>query len=155
MNWQRKYEGKEGAPKIFYGGCCHYNLWMWYPTIGWISSLKNIHILETSPFHEQSLSVFYNRINLIFLSTMIFFKDLFVVDGIYPNVSFCEDIYHKKLLVKIKFRSWLETSGKDIKFAFDVIKRKFGCLTTLCKFWFLDIFCFVVKDFIIMNKMMV
>jgi Plant transposon protein len=50
VGWQQSFKGKEAGPTIVLEAICDYNLWFWHTSYGYAGAMKDLNILNLSPF---------------------------------------------------------------------------------------------------------
>jgi hypothetical protein len=130
MKYHGQYKGKEDGPTVVVEAGCDYQLWFWHCVFGYVGSMNDINIWDSSMLHKSLSDGSFEANDFTFeIGGKQFNKLWFLVDGIYPELSrFVKTISVPLNKWEALYSIWQEAKRKDSERGFGVVKGKFGFL---------------------------
>ena len=112
-----QYTGKDKIATIVMEAVSDYDLWIWYPSIGYPGSNNDQTIWDKSPLHNALVHNELDELDYDFeVGGEVFHHLYFLTDGIYPAVSRFVKAYLEPIGVdKRRFTKWQESCQKDVE----------------------------------------
>jgi hypothetical protein len=83
-----QYKGKESGPTVVVEAACDYNLWFWHCVFGYVGTMNEINIWDSSMLHQSLHDGMFEINDLLFeIGGQLFDKLWFLTDGLYPELS--------------------------------------------------------------------
>jgi hypothetical protein len=130
IKYHGQYKGKESGPTVVVEAACDYNLWFWHCVFGYVGTMNDINIWDSSMLHQSLHDGTFESNDFVFeIGGQLFDKLWFLTDGIYPELSrFVKTISEPRNRWEALYAIWQEAKRKDVERGFGVIKKKFGFL---------------------------
>ncbi len=157
MQYHGQYKGKEEGPTVVVEAGCDYNLWFWHCVFGYVGTMNDINIWDSSKLHMALHNGSFEPNDFPFVIGGESFNKLwFLTDGIYPEISrFVKTISEPLNKWEALFAIWQEAKRKDVERGFGVLKRKFGYLQTPFQMFDIEEIAMVVYCCFILHNMAV
>jgi hypothetical protein len=83
-----QYKGKEDSPTVVVEAGCDYNLWFWHCVFGYVGTMNDINIWDSSKLHKSLHDGSFELNDFSYIVGGETFNRLwFFTDGIYPELS--------------------------------------------------------------------